>query len=182
MTQIASAGQLRASVARWMVVLVPVVNLLGFLSARLSMSGEGNPWFAALVKPALYPPPIAFPLVWTGLYVLMGMAMAMVAAARGAPGRGVAAGAFGLHLVTNLVWSPLFFGAHWISGALWDAAAMAISLALCMALFARVRPLAAWLLVPYLCWVLFACVLTWQVLQANPGADAAGFGGLSFKL
>lgn len=171
MTEIASTGQLRASLARWMLVLVPGINLLGFLSARASLSGEQNPWFAALVKPGVYPPPIAFPIVWTALYVLMGVALAIVVSARRAPGRGLAVGVFGLHLLANLAWSPLFFGAHLITGALVDAGLMAVTLVAAIWLFARVRPLAAWLLVPYLAWVLFACALNAQLLQLNPGAD-----------
>jgi benzodiazapine receptor len=171
MSEIASTGQLRASFARWVLVLVPGINLLGFLSAQASFSGPDNPWFAQLVKPGLYPPPIAFPLVWTVLYVLMGVALAMVVSARRAPGRGLAIGVFGLHLVSNLVWSPLFFGAHMIAGALVDITVMVATLVAVIALYARVRPLAAWLMVPYLGWVLFASVLNWQILQANPGAD-----------
>jgi len=172
MTEIASSGQLRASFVRWVLVLVPGINLLGYLSARISLSGDQNPWFATLVKPAIYPPPIAFPIVWTALYVLMGVALAMVVSARRAPGRGLAVAAFIVHLAANMAWSPLFFGLHSITGALADAVAMALTLMVAMALFARVRPVAAWLLVPYLGWVLFACVLNAQVLQANPDADA----------
>ena len=40
-----------------------------------------------------------------------------------------------------------------------------------VALFWKVRPLAAMLLLPYLAWVLFATALNWQFLEANPGAD-----------
>lgn len=171
MTEIASSGQLRAGLARWMLVCVPGINLLGFLSARLSLSGESNPWFAALAKPDIYPQPIVFPIVWTALYCLMGAALAIVIAARAARGRGVALGAFAVHLLANLAWSPLFFGAHMISGALVCALLMLASLVTVMGLFARVRPMAAVLLVPYLAWVGFAAVLTWQVLQLNPQAD-----------
>ena len=171
MTEIASTGQLRAGFARWVLVLVPGMSLLGFLSAMASSSGPANPWFAALVKPGLYPPPIAFPIVWTVLYVLMGVALAIVISARGSVGRGVAIGAFVAHLAANLVWSPLFFGAHRITAALVDVGVMDVTLVIAMVLYARVRPLAAVLLVPYLAWVLFATLLTWQVLQLNPDAD-----------
>ncbi len=171
MTEIASSGQLRAGLARWMLVFVPGINLLGFIAARLSFSGADNPWFAGLTKPDLYPQPVVFPIVWTLLYCLMGAALAIVVAARAAPGRGLAIGAFALHLLANLAWSPLFFGAHMIFGALVCALVMLATLVVVIVLFARVRPMAAGLLVPYLMWVGFACVLTWQVLQLNPQAD-----------
>jgi len=171
MTEIASSGQLRAGLARWVLVLVPGINLLGFLSARVSFSGPDNAWFAALVKPDIYPPPLAFPIVWTLLYVLMGVALAIVVSARRAPGRGAAIGLFALHLVLNLAWSPVFFGAHHIALALGIIAAMAVSLVAVIVLFWRVRPVAAGLLAPYLAWVLFASLLNWQFLQLNPEAD-----------
>lgn len=173
MMEIASTGQLRAALLRWVLVCVPGINLLGFLSAMLSASGDRNPWFAALAKPAIYPPAGAFPVVWSVLYVLMGVALAMVLAARSAPGRGAALGMFALHLVANLAWSPLFFLGHNFAWAMGDLGLMVISLLATMALFARVRPVAAWLLVPLLGWVLFAGVLLWQVWVLNPdgGAD-----------
>lgn len=171
MTEIASSGQLRAGLARWMLVLVPGINLLGFLSASVSLSGPSNPWFAALVKPGIYPPPLAFPLVWTALYILMGVALAIVVSARRAPGRGAAIALFAAHLVLNLAWSPVFFGLHRIALALWIIIAMAVSLVGVIALFWRVRPVAAGLMLPYLAWVLFASMLNYQFLVLNPEAD-----------
>ena len=82
MTELASRGQLRAGFLRWALVLVPGVILLGFLSGAVAQSGPGNPWFDGLSKPALYPPPQLFGIVWSALYVMMGVALAMVVAAR----------------------------------------------------------------------------------------------------
>lgn len=171
MNQIASSGQLRASFLRWALVLVPGVVLLGFVSAQLGGSGPDNPWFAGLVKPALYPPPATFGVVWTVLYVLMGIAVAMIAAARGARGRGAALAAFAVQLALNLAWSPVFFGLHRIARALLVVGAMDLAVLATVVLFWRVRPLAGALLVPYLAWVLFATVLNWQILVLNPDAD-----------
>ena len=79
-------------------------------------------------------------------------------------------------LLLNLAWSPLFFGAHQISAALALLGVLAVALAGTIFLFHAVRPLAAYLLVPYLAWVLFASVLNWQFLQLNPDADGASGG------
>ncbi len=173
MTDLASAAQLRASFLRWALVLVPGVVLLGFLSGRLGDSGPANPWFDALVKPSLYPPPATFGIVWAILYVLMGVALAMVVSARGAWWRERAAIAFGVQFLLNLAWSPLFFAAHQITGALVLLLALALAVGVTIYLFAKVRPVAAWLLAPYLAWVLFASLLNWQFLAANPDADGA---------
>ena len=171
MTGLASRGQLRASFLRWALVIVAGVSLLGFLSGRLSQNGPGNPWFDSLEKPVLFPPPGTFAVVWPILYVLMGLALAMVVTARGAPGRGAAIGAFIIQLALNLAWSPLFFGAQQISAALWLLIALDVAVVATFALFWRVRRPAALLLLPYLAWIVFATVLNWQFLEANPDAD-----------
>lgn len=171
MNFLASPAQLRASLLRWSLVCVPLCLLLGFLSGKASVSGPDNPWFAALVKPAAYPPPLAFPIVWSALYVLMGLALAMVVAARGARWRSAAVAVFAVQFLLNLAWSPVFFGAHRITGGLVVIALLDLALAATIVLFHRVRPLAAWLLVPYLVWVLFATYLNWAFLEANPALD-----------
>lgn len=173
MNQLASSGQLRASFLRWALVLVPLVLLLGFLSGRLAQSGPDNPWFAALTKPGLYPPPAAFGIVWSVLYVLMGLAAASIAAARGAQGRGLALALFALQLVLNLAWAPVFFGMHAMSKALWLIIALDLAVLVTILASWRVRPVAGLLLLPYLAWVLFATTLNWQFLALNPAADGA---------
>ena len=173
MSELASPGQLRAALLRWALVCIPGVLLLGFLSGRAAGSGPQNPWFAALVKPELYPPPQAFGIVWTVLYVMMGLALAMVVAARGARGRGIAVAVFFVQLALNLAWSPLFFLFHQITNALVLIGVLDLAVVITIVLFHRVRPAAALLLVPYLAWIAFATLLNWQFLEANPGADAS---------
>lgn len=171
MTALAASGQLRASLLRWSLFLCPALLLLGFLSGALADSGPGNAWFSALVKPAIYPPPATFGIVWSILYLLMGLALAIVVTARGAAGRGTAIGVFAVQFLLNLAWSPLFFGMHRMSAALALLAVLVIAVIATVALFWRIRPVAGALLLPYLAWACFASVLNWQFLVANPDAD-----------
>jgi tryptophan-rich sensory protein len=177
MNRLASPAQLRASFLRWALFLVPAVLLLGFVSGEVSGSGADNPWFAALDKPAAYPPPIAFPIVWTVLYALMGVAAALICSAWGARGRAVAVVAFLLQLILNLAWSPVFFGAHRISAALVVIALLDLAVLATVLLFWQVRKTAGALLLPYLAWALFATYLNWQILALNPYADGADVSG-----
>ncbi|MBS3928721.1 MAG: tryptophan-rich sensory protein [Sphingomonadales bacterium] len=170
MTELASPGQLRAAFLRWALFIVPGIMFLGFFAGRLGGSGSGNPWFIDLVKPSLYPPPATFGIVWTILYLVMGIALTLVITARGAPGRGYAISLFMFQLVLNLAWSPLFFGMHKIAAALALLVAIDLAVLATIIAFRKVRPIAAWLLLPYFAWVLFATVLNWQFLVANPGA------------
>ncbi|MEO7247278.1 MAG: TspO/MBR family protein [Novosphingobium sp.] len=166
---IASPGQLRASFLRWALVLVPLVLVLGLFSATLG--NASSVWFQDLTKPATFPPPATFGIVWTLLYVLMGLAAALIAAARGAPGRSAALALFAVQLVINMAWSPVFFGQHQMHRALMVIGALDLAVACTLYLFWRVRPRAGMLLVPYLAWILFATLLNWQFIQANPDAD-----------
>jgi translocator protein len=170
MTELASPGQLRAALARWTLFLSPLLLMLGFFSGVLSGSGEGNLWFFGLNKPSIYPPPQTFGIVWTVLYIVMGLALAMVITARGATGRGLAIALFALQFVLNLAWSPVFFGMQQIQSGLILLVIIDVMVLATVWAFYRIRPLAGALLLPYLAWVLFATLLNYQFLVANPGA------------
>lgn len=177
MSELASPAQLRAAFLRWALFLVPGILALGTFSGLAAGSGAGNPWFIGLVKPALYPPPATFGIVWTILYVLMGLALALVVTARGASGRGLAVGIFAVQLVLNLAWSPVFFAMHQIKLALGLLVLIDLAVLATVLAFRKVRPLAAAMLLPYLGWVLFATVLNWQFMEANPDADGMADSG-----
>lgn len=155
---------------RWLPIAAiagPVIVVLGTLVGRGSNSGFGNPWFDALIKPAAMPPGWAFGVAWAILYALMGVAVARILAHPPTPERRTALALFVLQLILNLGWSPLFFGAHQIFGALvLILAIFAAALATTFA-FARVDRVAPWLLVPYLAWLSFATILNFQFLQLN---------------
>ena len=177
MNMIASSGQLRASYIRWALFLVPAIVLLGILSGQFADSGPGNPWFAALTKPSIYPPPAMFGIVWTVLYALMGFALAMVITARGARGRGAAVIAFVVQLALNLAWSPVFFAAHQLTWALVLLCAIDFAVIVTIVLFWRVRAFAAILLLPYLAWILFATYLNYEFRASNPALDGVNVSG-----
>ncbi len=171
MGEIASPAQLRMSFVRWALVTVPAVVFLGFLSGRLANSDYDNRWFSALAKPEAMPPGWAFGAAGTVLYVLMGVAIAMILNARGARFRGYAIALFVFQLALNLAWSPLFFGAHKVSAALALITAIFAFAATTALAFGRIRAAAAWLMVPYLAWLCFAGYLNWRIVQLNPGAE-----------
>jgi tryptophan-rich sensory protein len=182
MSQLASSRQLRAAFLRWSLFLVPGIVLLGFLSGQVAGSGPGNPWFDALRKPSIYPPPATFGIVWSVLYILMGLALAMVATSRGARLRGFAIAAFVVQLILNLAWTPLFFAAHQISAALLLLVVLDVAVMVTVVAFYRVRPVASFLLAPYLAWILFATLLNWQFLEANPDADGQPGSGAAVRV
>ena len=175
MNFLASKAQLRASFLRWSLFFVPLIVLLGFTAGRL-----GSPdtvWFQSLTKPAIFPPPMWFGIVWSVLYVMIGFAVALVASAWGAYGRGVAIILFALHFLGNLAWTYVFFGLQDMTAGLYVLIYTVVSLMVVVAAFWRVRRWAGVMLLPYLAWVMFASVLNYQFIVENPDGgpgDGAG--------
>ena len=176
MNMLASRGQLRASFIRWALFLVPLCVLLGFVSGQVG-AGPGSSWFQALVKPGIYPEPKWFGIVWTILYIMIGLSVALVASAWGARGRTAALWVFAAHFALNLAWTPVFFALQQITMALFVIIAIVLSLLVVIALFWKVRRLAALLLLPYLAWVCFATLLNYEFMRLNPNADGGSAGG-----
>lgn len=170
--ELATKSQLRWAFLRWAVVTVPLIIMLGFVSSRIAPTGDTSPWFRELAKPALNPPGWVFPIAWTTLYVLMGLALAMILNARGSRYRGLAIGLFAVQMAINMTWSPVFFGAHLVFAAFLIIVAMFATALVTTLIFGRIRTAAAWLMVPYLVWLCFAGALNWSILQLNPDAEA----------
>ncbi|MDF2479933.1 MULTISPECIES: TspO/MBR family protein [Stenotrophomonas] len=143
-----------------------ITFLAAALGARASISAAD--FYASLTLPAWAPPASVFGPVWTVLYALMALAAWLVWRQGGWRAAAPALALYLLQLALNVLWSWLFFG--WKQGAL-AFADIALLLALIVATivaFHRVRPAAAWLLLPYLAWVTFASALNYAVWQANP--------------
>lgn len=157
-------------------VTVPLIVGIGTLVGYLSNSGYSNAWFAELTKPAFIPPGWAFGVVWTALYTLMGIALAMILDLPDSKQRRTALSLFGVQLALNYGWSPFFFGGRMIDAALVIIVLMLLAAAASANLFRRLRPLAGWLLVPYLLWLCLATALNYETGRLNPGADAAPLG------
>ena len=175
MDMLASRGQLRASFTRWALFLVPLCVLLGFFSGQVG-AGPGSAWFQALVKPDIFPEPKWFGIVWTILYIMIALSVALIASAWGARGRTVALSVFAVHFALNLAWTPTFFALQQITAALFVIVAIVLSLLVVLALFWKIRRLAAVLLLPYLAWVCFATLLNYEFLRLNPDADGGRMG------
>ncbi|MGM0480250.1 MAG: TspO/MBR family protein [Bacteroidota bacterium] len=158
----------------WKIVIAAAVFLgLGTLSGFSTMDAiEG--WYADLTKPPFNPPNWIFAPAWTILYILMGGSFGIIwqVAAKGRypimikfAKRGLVL--FGVHFLLNLAWTPLFFGLQRPGWALVVIILLIIMIALLIRHFFRLDRLAAFLLVPYLLWVMFATVLNISIIVLN---------------
>lgn len=124
--------------------------------------------FATVKQPPLSPPGWLFPVAWTILYLLMGLASYLVMTACGNPRwKKEALSVYWVQLAVNFFWSILFFNVKaYLLAFVWLVLLWVLIL-LTLIRFARVRPAAGWLLVPYLLWVTFAGYLNMGVYLLN---------------
>ena len=143
-----------------------LAEAVGILSGILSREGTALYEQTAL-KPALTPPWIVFPIVWTILYALMGISAARVAAAPDSHAGSRGLNLFVVQLVMNFFWSLIFFNAQAYGFALiWLLGMWLVIIAMILA-FRSVDRGAALLQIPYLLWVTFAAYLNYGVWMLN---------------
>ena len=146
-----------------------IVSLLislgtGALSALLTH--RAMKLYDMTLQPPLSPPDWVFPVVWTILFALMGVAAWRIWRTD-APEREEALVLYGVQLAFNLVWSLIFFNARRFGFALiWLAALWGLILAT-VRRFYRLDRTAGRLMVPYLVWVTFAAYLNAGVWWLN---------------
>lgn len=152
----------------------PLALLLAFLicfaAARLgSIATVPNlDWYETLVKPGFTPPNWLFPVAWTVLFALMAIALwRIVAVSDGWIDRNRALIPFGVQLVLNVLWSFAFFGDHSPAGGFAVITLLIPAIVWTIWAFHRKDRLAAWLLAPYLVWVIYAAVLNAAIWRLN---------------
>lgn len=137
----------------WQVV---IALLAGGLASLLG--GETATLYEELVSPPLAPPGWVFPVVWTGLYILMGIAAGIVTKSGGVDS-GKAMALYYVQLGLNVLWPLIFFRLEWISVAAVWLLLLTVTLFATWWRFRAINNVAGWLLVPYLLWCLFALYL-----------------------
>ena len=123
-------------------------------------------WYPHLVKPALTPPNAAFPIAWSIISLCMSLSAGLVLTSVSPLRRRVMALWFA-QLGFNVLWSILFFVCRSPLLGMIDIALLDILVAAYIAQSGKIRAGAAWLFVPYLCWILFATYLNAGILAAN---------------
>ena len=127
---------------------------LGGVSALLG----GNFSLDALTSPPLAPPAWLFPVVWTVLYTLMAVAAYLVYTS-GDVARREPLPLYLLQVVVNVLWPLFFFRLEWrLFAFVWLLVLIALVVSVFKG-FHPISPTAAYLLIPYLAWLVFAAYL-----------------------
>lgn len=147
-------------------VSILVALATGGLSALLSRGGMEQ--YASLNLPPLSPPGIVFPIVWTILFILMGISAALIYCSEDLD-RQAALRIYAAQLVVNFFWSIFFFGLQWRLFSFFWLLLLAALVIWMIVRFSRILPLAGWLQLPYLLWLVFAGYLNLGVWFLNRG-------------
>ena len=151
---------------KWEFLVFPILALgVGALAGVLSRKGLETV-YPLLQKSPLTPPGAVFPVVWTVLYLLMGIGLALVVD-KGGANVPQAVVLWALQLALNFSWSLLFFAGGYYLASLFCLAILWVAILSMIAAFAVVSRPAAWLQIPYLLWVTFAGYLNWAVWTLN---------------
>ncbi len=127
-----------------------------------------NGWFTSLIKPDFNPPNWLFAPVWTTLYIMMGFSSFMVwNSKKKGKQKNKALGIYMIQLLFNFLWSFIFFYAQEPGWALVDIILMWMLILITILQFGKISSTAAWLLVPYICWVSFAAILNFAIWKLN---------------
>ncbi len=143
-----------------LLISLGVGTLAGFLS-----SGQTDV-YSELNLPALAPPSIVFPVVWTILYILMSVSAYIVYSSK-AWDRKRALKLYGLQLLLNFIWPLIFFNLQMYLLAFVVLVILWIVVLVMIIIFYRINPTAAYLQIPYLIWLTFAGYLNLSIYILN---------------
>lgn len=141
-----------------LIIAIAIPLIVGGVSAGLT--SKGMEIYGGMNKPPLSPPAWLFPVAWTILYIMMGIASYLVYASTSEQGNKVfALGLYAMQLVMNFMWSIIFFSwGTYLLAFVW-LIIMWIIVIICAIGFGRIESAAGYLMVPYILWLTFAAYL-----------------------
>ena len=146
-------------------ISIAIVLGVGALSSLLTSMGMDN--YAMAEKPALTPPDIVFPIVWTILFTLMGISAARVWILSDMKEKNGGLLLYLLQLGANFLWSILFFNLQAYGFAFFWILLLWALILLMIISFSKTDKIAGYLQIPYLLWVTFAAYLNFMVWMLN---------------
>lgn len=149
------------------VISILIALSVGALSAFFTRNSMDL--YEDIITPPLAPPSILFPIVWTILFILMGVSAAIIYNNKTASQaqKNSALYTYGLSLVVNFFWSIIFFNMRaFLFAFIWLILLLFLIIRTIMKYY-KISPLAAYLQIPYALWVTFAGYLNFAIWYLN---------------
>ena len=147
-----------------LIIIIIIPLIVGFISSMLSLNGFKT--FNLLDKAPLTPPSWVFIVVWTILYILMGISSYLIYE-KNDLNSDTALKVYALSLFINFLWTPVFFGLKLRLFALIIIILLDLLVAYTIYCYHKIKKEAAYLQIPYLIWVLFATYLNFLTYLLN---------------
>ncbi|MBQ9992625.1 MAG: tryptophan-rich sensory protein [Firmicutes bacterium] len=145
-------------------IFIPLAT--GGLSALLTK--DSMQAFSSLNQPPLSPPGWLFPVVWSILYVLMGIAAYLVTKSKASQAqKNRALWVYSIQLIFNFFWTIIFFNLQQYLLAFFWLTALILLIILTIKSFGSINKKAAYLMIPYLLWCCFAAYLNFGIFLLN---------------
>ncbi len=140
---------------------------VGALSALLTRGSMDI--YEEFQTPPLAPPSILFPIVWTVLYLLMGISAAMIYCEKGVSSlqKSSALTTYAISLGVNFFWSIIFFRLQAFLFAFFWLILLLVLIIQTIIKYHKMKPIAAYLQIPYALWVTFAGYLNFSIWYLN---------------
>lgn len=148
---------MRPKIAYTVSILTMLIVL--YVPNATTMKTVNSAWYTC-IRPTITPPKYVFPVVWTILYITIGIALAQTLMAKSSYDRSILLCFHGWNLLLNVLWSYVYFGRHEVVLALFVLFNMIITTMFLLYYTYLVLPVwNFWLLLPYLGWLYFAGLL-----------------------
>ncbi|KAL7055674.1 hypothetical protein AAHC03_022779 [Spirometra sp. Aus1] len=125
-------------------------------------------WYHSLKRPSCTPPDWIFGPAWTILYGCIGAASYLVAKEAEEQDVRLPLAVYGVNLLLNWSWSPVFFGMHRLKTSVVIIVSTTIAALGSHYLFYKVNPTAGLLMLPYVLWLCFASSINIGMARLNP--------------
>lgn len=146
-----------------LIISILIPNVIGFLG---SLFGNIMNGFDGINKPSFTPPSIVFPIAWTILYILMGISSYLIYQSDSSEKKSALI-IYGIQLVINSLWTYFFFNLKWFLFSFILVLVILFLVIIMIIKFYKINKTAAYLQIPYVLWLCFAAILSFNVYLLN---------------
>lgn len=142
-------------------IFIPL--FIGIIGTLLSNTAAG---YKTLNNPSFAPPGFVFPIAWTILYILMGISSYIIYTSND-KNKKKALTLYTIQLIVNSLWTFFFFNLGLLLFSFWWILLMIVLVISMIYSFYKINPIAAYLQIPYIIWLMFAAFLNYNIYLLN---------------
>ena len=135
-----------------------------FIPSAVTMRKVASAWYKC-IRPSISPPNFVFPIVWTVLYIMIGLSLAQTFMLQESANKSILLYLYGYNLLLNMLWTFAYFGTQNANLAFFIILAMIVSTILILYYTYLLLPMwVLYVLIPYFLWLCFAGILNFLSL------------------